>query len=287
MTVSSLIAMTLAAGSVVVEGSSTCPAPNQVAARLEESACANRPLRATVEVSGGEVVVALFGEAQELIARQALPASAPCADLAAAAAVFISSASQERAATELPVADLPLPPPPPPPPLPPPRTWALELGAGVSGARLGTAPAAGGVVDVAARFQTGWQVGLSLGLLSEGAVVLGPGRARWLRPTTRLRAGRSWAPGPVRIDAGGEAVLAVLLLRGEGFDQDLRQVALTPGLGVAVRAALPVGRWSPWLEVSGLGWLRTSTAALRGLDQTADLPRLELMASLGASWSMQ
>src|SRR5262245_18610084 len=92
MTLMALAALALAVGLVEVEGVGECPRASEVAERLRALLPDQAPDvardRALLAGRGGELEVTLLGPRGESLASRRIPATAPCGELAAAAAVM-------------------------------------------------------------------------------------------------------------------------------------------------------------------------------------------------------
>jgi hypothetical protein len=292
---------------VTVEGDAVCPTAADVATRLgallPARATDEAPDVARLELRGGVLLVTLARPDGSPIGERAIDRSFACADLASAAAVVVATWESDVH----PEFRLASPPPPPPsatpPPVAPPVVTAVpasrrtaaswDLGAALSGSLApgsgGTAPALGALV-VGSWTPGGGRLGARLALsgVSERELPLGAEHVRWqhlaaaLGPQIRL----PLASAPWVVDLHAEAVAGWLVASGQGFDKDLHDGSLDPGLGAGLRMLVKTtGRVVPWLEVSTTGWLRRQTAYSTPAVASVALPRFEALVALGLSYA--
>ena len=95
----------------------------------------------------------------------------------------------------------------------------------------------------------GVRVGGLLGLLGEGTrdLIVGAGRAAFGRSTLRLGADVALARGRVTVGLRAEALLALLYLRGAGFQESFDRFDADVGLPAGVRLGVRLGRVRPTL----------------------------------------
>ncbi len=278
MGVGSLLILQVVAGPVVVEGSSGCPTPQQVADALApllpDGRTVARPDRARLAPADGALEVELVDAAGARLGLRRVMANASCADLAGAAAVIVATWEAElhpglTAPLSLPASA-------------PPRPLAWEVAAGLTGFYDGVAPAAGASVEASlGRPGLAARVAVSGELPREAP--LGPGRVAWTRPALSLGARWRFARGRLRIDLYAEAIAALLVVGGRGFDTPHQDYDFDPGLGGGARLALRFGRVAPWVGVGVRGWLRRQTAVTPEPTGSLDLPRIEGSLSLGVA----
>lgn len=278
----------LASLRVTAEG--TCPTAADVEARLQPLLPQLQdvpPARAHLEPLDELLRVEVRSENGALLTVRDLQRAAPCADLAAAAAVVIASAllSAPRVPT---LPQLVVPPPAPPPralpqaPRPPPP--AVDAGAALLMAAAGSGLAGGGALVLHAappRRNFGARVGLVGTALRREA--LGEAEALWTRAQLELGPFYRLRPGPVVVDVHAHAAAALVYVAGQGFAVNYRDVGWDAGLGAGVRVGLRL-RWAlPFIGVSATGYLRPQELAAVGLAGTGTLPRFDAQLLLGLS----
>jgi hypothetical protein len=272
-------------GVIQISGTGTCPTPEDVAQRLS----ALRPpetaqtYRARVDSTGSEVLIELRDAAGAVLASKSLKPTAPCADLAQAAALFVSAWAEQVQGTE--PAGPALPPQLQPVPLVPPEPEGLRWELGV-GAQLGGPPFAPGVLlDVALGSRhSSWAIGLELDLRASTRLPLGPGEFGYTPLSARVGPRFRLLLGPLGLDLGLSAVGGVYLLDGEGFDPDQSAHGGRGGASLELRLGWPLGPLRPWLAAQGTAWVQKTTVALRGSAMSTDLPQFEFTAALGVSF---
>jgi hypothetical protein len=222
-----------------------------------------------------------------LLSIRDLPLTDPCADLAAAAAVAITSAllSAPRAPLLPPVRPPPRAPAPPPAApkraAPPPQ---LDAGVAVALAAAGSGTTVGGTVVVHAA-PPGRALGVRLAL--SGAALrreaVGEGGALWTRLQLELGPRYRVRPGRFLVDVHAHAAAALLYVTGTGYAADYPSWGWDAGLGGGVRVGLPL-RWAlPWVGVSATGYLRAQDLLVAGQATTGMLPRFDALLALGLS----
>jgi hypothetical protein len=70
---------------------------------------------------------------------------------------------------------------------------------------------------------------------------------------------------------------------GQGFTPSKAKSAFEYGAGGAIRALRHIGAWAIWVEWQTTGWVENQQAFLTGSTNRVDLPRFDMMLSLGAS----
>ena len=289
-----------------VEGSSLCPHPGAVAERLRplvseelraasagtqaSGTSASAAMRARVDTTPDGLSVRLSAPDGAVVGQRILPGHHGCPELAQAAAVMI--ASWMGSSPPAPLAAPPLP-----------RTeavraaaspptglrWQLDasLGGALAGGGSGVAPAArvsgalilGGPLQLGARFDaigTGW-----------ADTALGDRGARWRRSSLVLgpRAGLRSSWFSAEMHAGAAATF--LQVEGRGFttEETRRSSELLAGILGGLRLSMARWRWQPFLE-AGLGfWPARSEVYALPDGRSAELPRRQLLLTLGVSYA--
>jgi hypothetical protein len=267
-----------------VEGSSTCPAPAAVEERLRSLSPATagaEVARLTSEDDG--LRVTLVRADGSTAGSRDITGQHSCDELADAAAVVISTWQLEVVARQR----LPAPPPPavvaPPAPVAVPSRRSWELGAG-AGASLAGAELAPAVLLVAA------VAGERLGLVARAHVSgnrqaeVPAGSAAWRRallavgPELHLPAGKLLASGHLGVG------LSWLSIAGRGFADAQRHDDVVVGLAGGLRLAWRRPGLRPWLDAGAAFWPSRSLVYQEPDQQSAALPRLELLLTLGFSF---
>lgn len=276
----------LLAGAVEVESPSACPAAQAVTDRLAVLLPATRdvPDRARLSRSGDRLSLELRRADGTAIAWRRLDAQAACEDLAEAAAVMIATWE-----TELEAGRVPLPPPridrePAPVDKSPPLEaapafpgWALGVGFAASVANRAFLP---GVTIEVENGGARWAARMVVTATESQEQTLGMGTARWNRLL--------FAAGPSLrfsvLDVHAEAVGALVHVEGVGFAQVYDEYGFDPGIGAGVRFSLRPAPLSPWIDVSGVGWLRKEELRVVGVDGQVALPDVDVLVSAGVSF---
>jgi hypothetical protein len=113
---------------------------------------------------------------------------------------------------------------------------------------------------------------------------VGNGSAAYARPALAVGPSLRLARGRWSADVHAGAVLALLVVRGEGHATNLTSTNVDPGLQAGLRVGLRLGPVTPSLEVIALGWLRRQDLTVAGSSASGDLPRFELLLGGGAAF---
>jgi hypothetical protein len=278
--VTTLLAIGLVLGLVRVEGTAQCPSPDEVTRALASMPGTSQAgYIARLSAADAGLLVELVDEQGRVLRTRTLAGSAPCDELAAAAAVIISAWLGELRPP--PAAAVPLRRRPRPSPV----RW--EIGAGFVAGLTGTSFAPGGILDAQVAPRHG-RFGGRIALLGAAPreLSLGAGQARYARPMVQLGPDVRFEPWRMLLDLHAEASLAVLIVEGQGFTTSQRDLDIDVGLGGGARAAIRIGPVAPFLGVSVLGWLRDQQVQVTGLGERASLPRYELSFLAGVAFGV-
>jgi len=277
---------------VVVEGAATCPTPSLVAERLAPllpsvSATIERSAAdvARVESRRGALDIELRDPQGALRASRRLDEDAPCADLAAAAAVVLAAWEAELQPGAAP------PPSLPPLALPPPRRLHFDLAVGAlvalalpSGGSSFGALVEGGLAGRSGRGRgPGARVALAVPLFGAEEVALGSGSASFARRALSLGPRWRFAPGFFRLDLHANLAVAWVSVEGERVPGARRDDAAALGLDAGARAGLDLGPAIVWAEASLLWYPARERAVVDGSTLAADLPPVELLLAVGVA----
>jgi len=297
----------LLATAVHVEGTTACPRPEQVTARLGElvpqpaDAGEEAVDRARLTEDGAELVIVLERAGGEVVGTRRFSRTDACEDLAAAVAVsvavWLSDVHPAYSTAQL----APLPRPAAPVAdvqvvaLPPPRRADAAWGAGLA---FGLGSALDSPAVVADGLATAWLRlgGSSNALRAEAEVlsrreltlqggkgeyrrwILGLGIERDLTSASR-GAGGGWLRG------FATARLAWLDLEGVGFAVNHTTRALDPGASAGLRTLWKRGTWASWVEVALSLWPIGHDAVVDSAAPQAErLPVLDAFLRVGAGW---
>jgi len=285
-----------------ISSDSDCPSAVEVVARLTGLLSGNSPVAsgaAHIRVQGGQMIVELAGEGEPAASR-ILPAEADCHLRAQAAALVIAAWLDNMPADPLDQAEsvpaLAIDP------------SSLHLGSTVTETAQpapsrflpGAAAFAsiddqgpGGVLSVEAAWrnlvgQFGLATDLSFPLPRDMNV--GQGKARWWRPVLALDLRAPLTQGDWILDAGAGPVLGLLLVAGNGFQQNRTDLAVSWGATAGFRLAhRNRSNWLYWAELRTLLWpvaqhIRNEVQGAAA--RLADLPRIEVHLGLGCSFGV-
>jgi hypothetical protein len=293
-----------------VTGEASCPAPAEVSRRLGEllpvtgdalqNHAPSMPGDATAAArvvltrsQAGLRLVLLGPNANELATRE-LAAQGSCDDLAAAAAVVIAAWRADLDPDLTPTVALPSRPEPPvpvppsivrqpPPPLPA-RSRSFELGLGIMGSETGGDVAPGAVLTGALELGEG-RFGLDAGLSATTArsASVGPfaNAASWTRATLALGPSAELRRDNLRLDLRAQALAALLHVRGVGLPTPGSDTVAELGVSAGAKLELVTGTSAVWLAFDVRDWPGNQRLIITNGPEPAQLPRVELVASLG------
>ena len=286
-----LVALALVGATVRVEGETNCPRADEVAARLApllRTDGADVHLARLDDTSAG-VRVELHRADGSLVQSRVLAASGSCDTLADTAAVMIAAWESDLAGRE--------PPPPrfagPAPkdaPAPPaarkgPSLW--QLGGAFIASFAGGDLVPGGMAELSLA-PPGRALGaraVVFGTMTRQQAV-GMGTASWTRLAFAVgpRYELPWKRAP--IDLHGELLGAALFVDGKGFRMNFSDTGFDFGVGGGVRLSGAGAALSPWLDFTGIGWLRQQNVTTANPDASSELPRVELLFSAGITFGL-
>jgi len=303
-----LLPALLLATVVHVEGSTTCPGPEQVASRLDgllappgAGAGEEATGRAQLSEDGAELVVLLEDRDGNVVGTRRFTRSDACEDLAAAVAVslavWLSDVHPSYPTAHLATAPRPVTPAADVhvvaegPPARPATNWGAGLALGL-GSALDT-PAA-----VADGLAAGWfRLGTSRNALraegealSRRQLTLQGGKGEWRRWILGLGLERTLIAAADGSGAGwlrgfATARLAWLDLEGVGFAVNHRSRVLDPGASAGLRAVAKRGNWGSWVELALALWPIGHDAVVASASPGAErLPVLDVFLRVGAGW---
>ena len=265
-----------------VEGTSTCPTPDDVAQRLAALGQLPSDVWLSVDRVGASLRVRLSREGTTgLLAERLLPANEPCDALASAAAAVAAAWASDPEA-EVPGVRLPVP----PAPAVESRPWRLELGADVAGegSQTGVAPY---FAVWAGLGRQGSRLSARLGFFFDGpgSTALTPGTVEWQRAGAMLEpAIRLASIGRLKLDAQAVALFSALWVTGQGFSHAQTSGTFLPGLGARLEATWPLGPTAIGLGLGPVVWLQPEQVQVVNAG-TASLAQVELVLGLCLSWA--
>lgn len=260
-----------------VEGTSSCPAPAEVAAQvrawLPPQAAGDDSERARLIEDGDDLIVSHEDRDGMVLARRRFSRKFSCHELASAVAVAIASWQSDvhpefapGLAARAPTPRAALAPTPEVTQASPavriPGTWDLTVGASLGYGGAVDVPTAAGDATIG-MWLTPPVALTSLRLEIEGQsqrqIAVAGGHADWRRVTAGLGVERPWFSS--RENDGRNllrwfalARLGWLGLRGEGFEVNHTDNSADAGATVGLRAAVFGGRWSSWVELAVSLW---------------------------------
>jgi hypothetical protein len=282
------VVVQLVAAGLDVQGNSTCPAPEQVAARLHEllPTSSEGKLDAAVDRTPDTVQVTLRSEGT-LVGEGRLPLSATCDELASASAVMIAAWRGQLAA---------------PSTAPALSRKVVQVRAAAPtetnrrgvGYQLRVAPAlffgdqqAAPGASVSGRLGflgSSWTAGLGALVQLPMSIQVGSGFGEWNRFS--FHAGPRWTSnsGFAQLELAADGAGALLLYRGRGFDSNLRGSAYQLGFGGSATVSYRAWALRPLISIGALYWPGEQRLRMGNQNASAVLPSLEPRVALGAEW---
>lgn len=262
---------------------SDCPSAQAVQSELRALAPDARGGLVKIQRSSEGVELLLYSDQQSGPLRRQLTEQPGCEQMARLAAAVIATWQ----ATVLPLPARPAPPAPPPPSSPsepPVPHLAYAVSASVVGLLSGTELAIGEQLEVRLS-QPARPFGVRIGVLlaTPHTLVLDPERAEWTRWSLRIQPSARLARGRFQLELGAGAAVALIDLRGLGYERNRRSYGVDVGVGGGVRLGPRLGRVWPFVGVEVQGWLlpQQVRASHGAIVQEAEVPRLELLFCLG------
>lgn len=280
-----------------VQGTSTCPTPDEVsqhvARLLPETQSSERASRAILSAGDGFVGIQLLGPEGGVLAERQLDRSGSCADMAEAVAVILAAWQAQFSPTISPTVIEPAVPSPSPSgtgPLPevaPPQPFLFDAGLGALTSIAGGEAALGGKLEgtlTPFAHGLGFHIATSMSASHEQATTASDVQAQWLRPALSVGPNLRLQGSRLALDIHGDAVLALLRIKGSGsgLKENASDTTVQAGLAVGVRGLWTWNRAAAWLGADLLGFPGQDNLTI-GIDRTGQLPHLEIQVALGIS----
>jgi hypothetical protein len=299
-----LLALLLAQPMLDVHGDSTCPSAFEVNQHLVglvpriDPARAGQAPHVNLSANAGFVIVELLGPDGGLLAERRLERSAPCPELAEAVAVIL--AAWQAKYSPLLETGAALPPAQSaavvrsPAEVEGKRPLGFDAGLGLVRSMVEGDSVVGAKLEVA-MFPFSVPLGLDVSLSVAGrhsqTIPTVPVVAQWVRPALSLGPSLRLAGRNLAADIHGNAVLALLNVRGTEWGAPLETSSSDTGVQLGLAAGLR-GLWT-WRYATwsyGAAWIGADLYVYPGRDrltvgnygEVGQLPRLELQISLGA-----
>jgi hypothetical protein len=237
-----------------------------------------------------EVVVTLFGPTLELLEERHIARYSSCDEQARAAAIVIAAWLTALPAASTPTVPLPpsatptvrRAPAPPLAPWPPPSFQASAAAL----ASLSADTFAPGLMIEAEMVPRGsrWSLSLAGVLNGKHHRALGIGEATWWR--WGAGAGAAWRAvrGGVWLDLRGAFLVTRLGIAGTGFENNTGGTTWDLGGALGARLGLGSRYVQPWLGAWAVGWAGTQNVHIAGDAVQGEIPRLEALLGLGATF---
>jgi hypothetical protein len=295
------VALALAPGGIAIVGDATCPTPAEVAAQVAALGPATDATAPDGDAPTAKAIVArtertlrleLVGPNSNALATRELPAEGSCEDLASAAAIVVAAWRADLDPDLAPQVTLPASPTTPPIAIvrdAPPATRAptpFLLGLGLIASETGGALAPGAMLVGA--LGLGWR-GLALdasvsGTTSHSADVGAlSGAASWTRATFAIGPSLQLGGSGVRGDVHLQALGALLHVRGVGVPNAASDTTTEVGISAGGRVELVSGTTGVWLGLDAFGWPGDQRLSIANTNDSSQLPRLEVVGSVGIS----
>jgi hypothetical protein len=283
--------LTLIAWALQVQTGGDCPSTAAITARLAALASdATSPgpaasQRVLVTSVAAGTTVQLVGADGEPLAAKLLPPGETCEELAETVAVVLAAWQTELAGGALAM------------PRPPARASAKvaqpgparEPG-GLTVSYLAGLFAAADAEGMSSSFWLGVRVarptsrlGAALSLVGSGPreAALVPGVARWGRVAVAAGPSLRFTTGHWLVLGEADAVGALLIARGSGFQTNLGIESWQPGAALALRVGRSFGRLAPHVGIVAEAWPLEEEIAVRGASTSKRLPRWDVLLGAG------
>ena len=283
-----------------ITSDSDCPSAPEVVARLTGLLSGNSPVAggtADIRVQGRQMVLELAGEGEPAASR-ILPAETDCHLRAQAAALVIAAW----------LGNMPADPPEQTEPVPAlaiepsslrasvaantlPEQPRFSLGAAAFASVDAQGPGAVMSTEAAWRNLAGrFGLAMDLSFPLPRQMNVGQGNARWWRPVLGLDLRAPLTQGDWILDAGAGPVFGLLLVTGNGFQQNRTDLAVSWGATAGFRLAhRNRSHWLYWAELRTLLWpvAQNIRNDVQGSEaKLAALPRIEVHLGLGCSFGV-
>jgi hypothetical protein len=283
-------AVFVAAHGVEVRSTTSCPSRTDIAERL-------RPLLprglsdqaapdvATVDVVEdghvGEVRIRLLRPDGSEVGNRRFVAQGDCAEAAATVAAVIAAWEIQPDTYRPPFA--PSTATRASPSTPPDSAWHLWVGAGGGGGVIGGLAGVGRIETTAGKAESRLRARLGVAAETSRTSSLRSGSVAWSHTAFEASAvARTLHPTwSLSLEVG--MLLGWATLEGRQFDHNRVRRSFEYGGVAALRLARALGRWSGWIEVRTQGWVRGQRASLAGESAYVDVPREDVIASMGLS----
>lgn len=276
-----------------VQGTSTCPTPNEVsqhvARLLPETQSSERSSRATLSSGEGFVGIQLLGPEGGVLAERQLDRSGSCADMAEAVAVILAAWQAQFSPTISPtVIESAAPTPSGTTPLPevaPPQPFLFDAGLAALTSIAGGEAALGGKLEGALTpFASGlgFHIATSLSSSHEQTTTASDVQAQWIRPALSVGPNLRLQGSRLALDIHGDAVLALLRIKGSGsgLKENASDTTVQAGLAAGVRGLWTWNRAAAWVGADLLGFPGQDNLTV-GIYREGQLPHLEIQVALG------
>lgn len=288
-----LLSALLAAGTVEVRSDVPCPSATDLNARLQpllprgSSEASERHLATVADIGpqpdGRRTLhLRLLRADGSVIGDRHLFLAGDCQAMAEAAAVVIAAwETEDPSALPAPVAESA---PAPAPAQVQASSFQLMGGVGAGAGFVGGIALLGNVEAQVGRSDSRWRLRLSVMRELDRRVYLGSGHADWHH--TMVAAGLvmhgalgAWVGS---LDLGPS--IGWVTVQGVGFKDNQESQSLEYGVAGGVRGGRRLGRWTLWAEARSNAWLRGQRALLTDPNTRAEMPRLDVSASVGTTF---
>ena len=165
---------------------------------------------------------------------------------------------------------------------------ALAVGAtvGVAAAASGTAaPFVSAELDLSPRRA----VSARLLVMAAGArtIELGSGQVAWRRLVAGAGIAATWGTPAVHLQIGSDVLAGATFMEGRGFAENASTTSFDAAIGPWVRAGarLAAAPVTVWVGAQGLAWAREQRVHVDLMVSRGSLPRLDLLAGAGLTWT--
>jgi hypothetical protein len=112
------------------------------------------------------------------------------------------------------------------------------------------------------------------------------GTSEWTRMVGAIGPRYRLKNNSVSLDVKGALAAGWFLVQGHGFSTNTSSRSWALGVGAGARVSWERGALSPWLALDAIGWPGNHTIAVQNVVETLNIPALDLVLSLGASFRL-
>jgi hypothetical protein len=274
-----------------IHGDTTCPTPPEVSQHLArltpEGGKGEQAPHAYLSPREGSVNIVLLGPDGGPLAERRLDRSGSCAEMAEAVAVILAAWQAKFSPTVSPADFQPALSAPTvvaPSPVSVPRRFLFDAGLALLTSVVGGELVLGAKLEgVLSPFAHGLGFHLALSMASNHTQTISspPLEAQWIRPALSAGPNLRLHSDSLALDLHGDAVLAILHVKGSGLKDTASDTSVRFGLAAGLRGLWTWETGAAWVGADLLGFLGQDNLTVGNYGPVGRLPNLEIQVSLG------